>query len=104
VDADELALAAIDAGAEDFRTENDEGNIEIVTAPTDLKAVQDALADAGYQIEDAQITMQPKTTLTLDEADALKVVRLLERLEDLDDVQEVYTNVEISDDVLAQVS
>jgi transcriptional/translational regulatory protein YebC/TACO1 len=48
--------------------------------------------------------MQPKTTLTLDEADALKVVRLLERLEDLDDVQEVYTNVEISDDVLAQVS
>jgi YebC/PmpR family DNA-binding regulatory protein len=104
VDADELALAAIDAGAEDFRTENDEGNIEIVTAPTDLKAVQDALADAGYQIEDAQITMQPKTTLTLDEAGALKVVRLLERLEDLDDVQEVYTNVEISDDVLAQVS
>jgi YebC/PmpR family DNA-binding regulatory protein len=103
VDADELALAAIDAGAEDFRTENDEGNIEIVTAPTDLKAVQDALADAGYQIEDAQITMQPKTTLTLDEADTLKVVRLLERLEDLDDVQEVYTNVEISDDVLAQV-
>ncbi|HEU5327972.1 MAG: YebC/PmpR family DNA-binding transcriptional regulator [Thermomicrobiales bacterium] len=103
VDADELALAAIDAGAEDFRPVNDDGNLEIVTAPTDVKAVQDALAAAGYEIEDAQITMQPKTTITLDEADTLKVVRLLERLEDLDDVQEVYTNVEISDDVLAQV-
>jgi len=100
-DPDELALLAIDAGAEDIKTED--GWVEVYTAPTALKAVQDALAEQGLKIEDASITMQPKTTLALDHDDTLKAVRLLERLEDLDDVQEVYTNVEISDEVLAQV-
>ncbi len=100
-DPDELALLAIDAGAEDIKTED--GRVEIYTAPTELKAVQDALAAQGVQIEDAGITMQPKTTLSLDEEGTLKGVRLLERLEDLDDVQEVYSNLEISDAVLAQV-
>lgn len=101
-DPDELALLAIDAGAQDIKTESD-GVIEVHTAPTELKLVQDALAARGLQIEDAGITMLPKTTVSLDEADTLKGIRLLERLEDLDDVQEVYSNLEISDDVLAQV-
>lgn len=103
-DPDELSLAAIDAGAQDIRTEGvEEGTIEVITAPTELKLVQDALEAQGLAVEDAQISMQPKTMLTLDESDALKGMRLIERLEDLDDVQEVYTNLEVSDDVLAQV-
>lgn len=100
-DPDELELLAIDAGAQDIKTED--GVLEVYTAPTELKLVQDALAAHGVQAEDAAITMQPKTTLALDEADTLKAIRLLERLEDLDDVQEVYSNLEISDAVLAQV-
>lgn len=102
-DLDELSLLAIDAGAEDIKTDEEAGTLEIYTAPTELKAVQDALAAHGLKIEEATITMQPKTTLALDEAGTLKGVRLLERLEELDDVQEVYTNLEIPDDVLAQV-
>ncbi|HEX5503899.1 MAG TPA: YebC/PmpR family DNA-binding transcriptional regulator [Thermomicrobiales bacterium] len=100
-DPDDLALQAIDAGAEDIKTAD--GAVEVYTAPTALKAVQDALGAQGMQVEDAAITMQPKATLNLGEEEAIKVVRLMERLEDLDDVQEVYTNVEISDEVLAQV-
>jgi len=102
-DPEEVGLLAIDAGAEDIRTDGEEGTVEVVTAPTDLKAVQDALAAQGLEIEDAQITMQPKTLLSLQDTDTLKGVRILERLEDLDDVQEVYSNLEISDEVLAQV-
>ena len=100
-DPDELALQAIDAGAEDIKTAD--GAVEVYTAPTALKAVQDALGEQGLQVEDAAITMQPKATVSLGEEETIKVVRLMERLEDLDDVQEVYTNVEISDEVLAQV-
>jgi YebC/PmpR family DNA-binding regulatory protein len=102
-DADELTLLAIDAGAEDIRTDGEEGMLEVITAPSELKVVQDALAAQGLKIEDAQITMQPKAPLALSEEDQVKGMRLIERLEDLDDVQEVYTNLEISDDVLAQV-
>lgn len=100
-DPEELALQAIDAGAEDIKTAD--GAVEVYTAPTALKAVQDALGAQGLQVEDAAITMQPKAALNLGEEETIKVVRLMERLEDLDDVQEVYTNVEISDEVLAQV-
>ena len=100
-DPEELALQAIDAGAEDIKTAD--GAVEVYTAPTALKAVQDALGAQGLQVEDAAITMQPKATVGLGEEETIKVVRLMERLEDLDDVQEVYTNVEISDGVLAQV-
>jgi YebC/PmpR family DNA-binding regulatory protein len=102
-DVDELSLMAIDAGAEDIRTDGEDGTMEIVTAPTELKVVQDALAAQGLTIEDAQLTMQPKATLALAEEIQVKGMRLIERLEDLDDVQEVYTNLEISDEVMAQV-
>lgn len=102
-DTDELTLLAIDAGAEDINGEGGEGTLEVLTAPSELKVVQDALAAQGLKIEDAQITMQPKAPLALSEEDQIKGMRLIERLEDLDDVQEVYTNLEISDDVLAQV-
>lgn len=103
-DIDELSLGVIDAGAEDIRTDGaEEGTIEVITAPAELKLVQDALEAQGLEIEDAQISMQPKALLTLDESDTLKGLRLIERLEELDDVQEVYYNLEVSDEILAQV-
>jgi len=101
-------LQAIDAGAQDIRTDNAEAaedpTIDVITAPTELKLVQDALEAQGLEIEDAQIVMQPKSMMDLPEADTLKTLRLIERLEDLDDVQEVYSNLEVSDDIMAQVS
>jgi len=102
-DPDELTLLAIDAGAEDIRTDGEEGAMEIITAPSELKAVQDVLTAQGLKIEDAQISMQPKAPMALSEEAQIKGLRLIEKLEDLDDVQEVYTNIEISDDVMAQV-
>jgi YebC/PmpR family DNA-binding regulatory protein len=103
-DIDELSLGVIDAGAEDIRTDGaEEGTIEVITAPAELKLVQDALEAQGLEIEDAQISMQPKAFLTLDESDTMKGLRLIERLEELDDVQEVYYNLEVSDEILAQV-
>ncbi len=103
-DLDELSLGAIDAGAEDIRTDGaEDGTIEVITAPTELKMVQDALEAQGLEIEDAQISMQPKAFLTLDDSDTMKGLRLIERLEELDDVQEVYYNLEVSDEILAQV-
>lgn len=97
-DVDELMLQAIDAGAQDVRAED--GAVAVFTDPAELKRVQDALTANGLHVEDAAITMQPKATVQLPDETAMKVVRLLERLEDLDDVQEVYSNVDISDDVL----
>jgi YebC/PmpR family DNA-binding regulatory protein len=93
-DPDELSLAAIDAGAEDVTMEEDQ--LEVVTAFQDLKQVQDALAEQGMQIANAETTMVPKTTMTLEEKGVEQTVRLIERLEELDDVQTVYTNLDLS--------
>jgi YebC/PmpR family DNA-binding regulatory protein len=97
--SDELALVAIDAGASDVEIED--GMIEIYTAPADLHRVQEALSTAGYAIDDSQLTMRPKNPISPEPDVAVKVIRLVEKLEDLDDVQEVFTNVDVSDDVLA---
>lgn len=99
-DPEELTLLAIDAGAEDF--EIDEDLVSIYTVPTDLEAVKDQLEEDGAQIADAELTMVPKTTLQLDQAQALKALRLMESLEDLDDVQQVYSNLDISDELAAR--
>ena len=99
---DEIALVAIDAGASDVQTED--GMVEVYTEVADLAWVRDALVEAGYDVESAELTMQPKTLLTPEPNVAVKTIRLLERLEDLDDVQQVYSNLDVSDDVLAQVS
>jgi YebC/PmpR family DNA-binding regulatory protein len=98
-DPDELSLEAIDAGASDVEAEDE--TLVIYTEPTDLHRVREALATAGHEIEAAQLTMRPKTTVSPEPDAAVKVIRLVEKLEDLDDVQEVFTNVEISDEVLA---
>jgi YebC/PmpR family DNA-binding regulatory protein len=99
-DPDELALKAIDAGADDVRV--DGSVLEVYTAPADLDAVRNALEDHEVKVSSAELAMVPKTTLDADPQDAVAVLRLMERLEELDDVQRVYTNVEFSDEVLGQ--
>lgn len=101
-DPDELALVAIDAGADDVTVED--GGLEIYTQPQDLHRVQEELAKGGYTVESAELTMRPKTQIAPESDVAVKVIRLVEKLEDLDDVQTVYTNLDITDDVLAAVT
>lgn len=99
---DEVFLAAADAGAEDVRA-TDEG-IEVVTPADALGAVRDALGAAGIEVESSDLTQIPKTTMELDEAGAKKVLGLIDALEELEDVQDVYANFDISDDVLAAIA
>jgi YebC/PmpR family DNA-binding regulatory protein len=89
---DEAALmdAAIEAGAEDVAT-NDDGSIEVITAPGDFIAVKDALEAAGFKPEFAEVTMKPEGENELAGDDAAKMQKLLDALESLDDVQEIYT-------------
>ncbi|MBC7254904.1 MAG: YebC/PmpR family DNA-binding transcriptional regulator, partial [Chloroflexi bacterium] len=68
----------------------------------DFKAVQEALAAAGYEIEEAQLSWVPQSSLSLDEQSTLKTMKLIEALEDLEDVQQVYTNLDIQDEVIAK--
>jgi YebC/PmpR family DNA-binding regulatory protein len=95
---DEVMTAALDSGADDVVL--DGSSFQIVTEPSDLHAVRDALLAAGIELEAAELTMIPKSTVTLDEADARRVLRLVDALEDSDDVQEVYANFDIPEDVL----
>ena len=99
---EDVFLAAADAGAEDVRAMDD--GIEVVTPADALDAVRDALGNAGIEVESSELTQIPKTTMELDEADAKKVLGLIDALEELDDVQDVYANFDISDDVLATIA
>jgi YebC/PmpR family DNA-binding regulatory protein len=99
---DDVFLIAADAGAEDVR--GSEESIEVITPVDALKPVTDALEAAGITIETSELTQVPKTTIELEEADAKKVLALIDALEELDDVQDVYANFDISDDVLAAVA
>jgi YebC/PmpR family DNA-binding regulatory protein len=101
-DADEIALAAIDAGASDVDTEADP--IEIYTEPGDLEAVRKALDAAGVKVESAENAMLPKQTVSLDAEHVRKALRLMELLEDLDDVQRVTANVDIPEELLAELA
>jgi YebC/PmpR family DNA-binding regulatory protein len=102
-DADDVALAAIDAGADDVDTEDPE-SIEIFTTPGDLETVRQALEAAGVAVESAESTMVAKQTVELDSAKARQNLRLVEQLEDLDDVQRVTANFDIPEDVFAEVA
>ncbi|MHB8893541.1 MAG: YebC/PmpR family DNA-binding transcriptional regulator [Candidatus Limnocylindrales bacterium] len=102
VDADEVALAAIDAGAADVDTDADP--IEIYTEPGDLEAVRKALDAAGINVESAENAMLPKQTVSLDADHVRKALRLVELLEDLDDVQRVTANVDIPEELLAELA
>jgi YebC/PmpR family DNA-binding regulatory protein len=102
-DADEVALAAIDAGAEDVDTDDPEA-IEIFTSPADLERIRAALEAAGVAIDSAESTMIAKQTVELDSTKARQALRLVEQLEDLDDVQRVTANFDIPEDVFAEVA
>jgi YebC/PmpR family DNA-binding regulatory protein len=102
-DPDEVALAAIDAGAEDVDTE-DPDTIEVFTTPGDLEAVRKELEGAGVAIDSAESTMIAKQTVELDSTKARQALRLVEMLEDLEDVQRVTANFEIPEDVFAEVA
>ena len=88
---DKVMEVALEAGAEDVITDDD-GAIEVLTAPGDFEAVKQALVDAGLNPEVADITMRPENTIELTGDDAAKMQKILDVLEDLDDVQEVYHN------------
>ena len=103
VDEDELLLVAADAGADDV--ELDGQTYQVTSAPEELRAVREAIEAAGYGIESAELSMIPKTTVAIvDEATAKKVVRLVEGLEDVDDVQDVYANFDIAESILEAVA
>jgi YebC/PmpR family DNA-binding regulatory protein len=89
---DKLMEAALEAGAEDIVT-NDDGSIEVITGPNDFAQVRDALQKAGFKPELAEITMKPTVENTLAGDEAARMQKLVDAIESLDDVQEVYTNV-----------
>jgi len=94
--------AAIEAGAEDVITEND-GSIEVLTDPGDFETVRNAMVAAGLEAESAEITMRASTNSELGVKEAASMIKMLEMLEDLDDVQDVYSNADISEDILAEL-
>jgi YebC/PmpR family DNA-binding regulatory protein len=101
-DEEELMLAALDAGAEDIVDDGD--SWRVVTPPTDLHAVRTALDDAGIPIDSSDLTMVPQSTIALDTAEsAKKVLRLIDALDDHDDVQAVHANFDIPDTILESV-
>jgi len=102
-DEETIMEAALDAGAEDVTT-NEDGSIDVLTTPEDFLDVKQAMVDAGHEPESADITMNPETKVDLGVEDAEKILRLVDALEDLDDVQTVYSNADISEDVIAQMS
>jgi YebC/PmpR family DNA-binding regulatory protein len=102
-DPDEIALAAIDAGADDVDT-NDDETIEIYTAPGDLETVRRALEGASIKVESADSAMVAKQTVELEASKARQALRLVELLEDLDDVQRVTANFDIPEEVFAEVA
>jgi YebC/PmpR family DNA-binding regulatory protein len=98
---DDVLMAVLDAGAEEV---NDLGeSFEVVSEPTDLVKVRTALQDAGIDYDSAEASFVPSVNVELDEDTAPKVFRLVEALEDLDDVQTVYANFDVSDEVMAAV-
>jgi YebC/PmpR family DNA-binding regulatory protein len=100
LDLDRLMEAALEAGAEDVAEY--EANVDVVTTPHDFESVRDALTAAGFVPANAEISMEASTTVKLEGKDAETMLRLMEALEDLDDVQNVYANFEISDQEMAK--
>jgi YebC/PmpR family DNA-binding regulatory protein len=100
---DDVLLAAAEGGADDVRP-SDDGRFEIVTDVQSFASTRVAVEAAGFEIENAELTMLPQTTIQLDAAGARPVLKLFDVLDDLDDVQNVYMNFDVPEDVLAEVS
>jgi YebC/PmpR family DNA-binding regulatory protein len=101
-DEDTVMMVTLDAGAEDIRTEAD--SIDIITKPEDLQAVRDALTAANIKFTSAEVSMIPQTTVRVGVKEAGQILRLVDGLEDLDDVQNVYANFDIPDEIMQEVA
>jgi YebC/PmpR family DNA-binding regulatory protein len=101
-DEDQIMEAALEAGAEDVLS-NDDGSVDVLTEPDQFVDVKDAMIAADLKPEHAEVTMRADITSPLELDDAEKMIRLLDRLEDLDDVQNVYSNADISEEILKQL-
>jgi YebC/PmpR family DNA-binding regulatory protein len=100
-DEDAIMEAALEAGAEDVVTDDD-GSIEVQTSLEDFAAVRDAMVNAGFEPEVAELTQRASTDISLNTDDGEKMLKLLDMLEDLDDVQNVFSNADFPDELLAQ--
>ena len=103
IDEDTIMESALEGGAEDIITNND-NSIDIITDPDNLVDVKEAILAAGFKPENTEVTMLASTTNDLDKKGAETMMKLLDALEDLDDVQKVYSNAEIPDDILAELN
>ena len=99
-DEETIFEVAVEAGAADVVFSDD--LVEVYAAPEDFQAVRQALEDAGVPFETAELSMIPKTTMQLEERATLQVMGLIEALEELDDIQQVYSNLDISDEVMTK--
>jgi YebC/PmpR family DNA-binding regulatory protein len=102
VDGDALLEAALEVGADDVLESDD--SLDVVTSPTDFESVKSGLAAAGFESAGAEVTMEPSSQVKLEGDDAERMLRLSDALEDLDDVQAVYANFDISDDEMARLA
>lgn len=102
VDEDRVMEIALEAGADDVQP--DDATLLVVTPPTALRAVRDAFDSAGIAYDSAEVTMAPSVTVSLDSEGGRKILRLLDAFDDLDDVQEVYANFDLPEDVLAELT
>ncbi|HKK06029.1 MAG: YebC/PmpR family DNA-binding transcriptional regulator [Gammaproteobacteria bacterium] len=102
-DEDRIMEVALEAGADDVVT-NEDGSIDVLTPPDDFMNVKEAMEAAGLEPEQAEVTMRASTNVSVELEEAEKVARLVDALEDLDDVQNVYTNADFSEEVIAQLS
>ena len=98
-DPDDIALAAIDGGAEDVDV--DEGLVEVITAPSDLESARKSVEEFGVSVASAEVVMRATNIVPIDDSQAGKLLRLIDSLEDLDDVQRVFTNADFPDTALA---
>ena len=98
VDEDTLMLAALDAGAEDIQTEGD--TFEVLSSPGDYPNLRQALTDAGIKFVTAELTMQPKNMVRIEGKEATQNLRMMDQFDELDDVQQVYANFDIPEEIL----
>jgi YebC/PmpR family DNA-binding regulatory protein len=103
VDEHTVLEAALEAGAEDVVT-NDDGSIDVITQPQSFETVRDAMQEAGLRADSAEVTMRPEALAHLEEEQASSMLKMVDMLEDLDDVQNVYTNADIDAEVLQRMA
>ena len=102
MDEDALLDCALEAGADDI-VHNDDGSVDVLMSSEDFTAVRDSLRAAEFTPTDAEVTMRPQSTVVLGLEDAQRIMKLLDMLEDLDDVQQVYSNADIPEEILARL-